>query len=73
VEILIFRTNVTCRKVADDLAPLFDGCSAVLKWSFDLEDCDRILRVEAPSNISEALIGLLQNKGIECEELPYEL
>ncbi|WP_288878812.1 hypothetical protein [Pedobacter panaciterrae] len=73
MEILIFRTTVDCRRAIDDLSPSFNGLLAVIKWSFDLEDCDRILRVEAASDISKELIGLLQSKGFECEVLPYEL
>lgn len=39
------------------------------KWSFDLEDCDRVLRVEANMISPEEIFDVFQNAGFECEEL----
>ena len=38
-------------------------------WNFDLEDCDKILRIDSPTEITETIIKLLQEKGFKCEEL----
>ncbi|MEJ0105481.1 MAG: hypothetical protein WDO19_24265 [Bacteroidota bacterium] len=40
------------------------------KWNFDLEDCDKILRIDSQTEISQPVIKLLQNIGFDCEELP---
>jgi len=39
------------------------------RWSFDLEDCDKILRVESEKDIVEILCYNLEIKGINCIEL----
>lgn len=39
------------------------------KWSFDLEDCDRVLRVETNSLSPEEINHVLRTAGFDCEEL----
>lgn len=41
-----------------------NGC-----WNFDLEDCDKILRVETQSLHAPTITSLLKNQGFYCEEL----
>lgn len=41
-------------------------------WNFDLEDCDRILRVSEPID-PEAVIQLLHDHGFLCRELGDEI
>lgn len=69
-EILIFKTNVTCQKQVEQLQALLHENWAISKWNFDLEDCDKILRIEASAEISEEIIKLLHSKGFDCQELP---
>lgn len=38
--------------------------------NFDLEDCDKILRVHAPSISNHHIIELLNSYGYHCEPLP---
>ena len=66
----IFRTNVShplqANFVANAIVRSFEGC----KVNFDLDDCDRILRVEAEALESEAIIGLVSELGVRIEVLP---
>ncbi|MEO5943998.1 MAG: hypothetical protein ABIP30_06460 [Ferruginibacter sp.] len=39
------------------------------KWNFDLEDCDRILRIDSEENIVLKIINLLKKYDINCEVL----
>ncbi len=68
-EILVFRTNVNTSKAIRELAPLFNGHLFISRWNFDLEDCDRILRIEASAQISDEIIKIVRSKGFDCEEL----
>ena len=68
-EVLIFRTNVNTPKAIKKLAPLLNGHLFISKWNFDLQDCDKILRIEASAKISEEVIKILRGKGFDCEEL----
>jgi hypothetical protein len=71
-EVEVYRTNVTSRSAADwllgQLYRYFPG------WciSFDLEDCDRVLRVESPGVAipTDFIAALLQENGYGCEPLP---
>jgi len=66
----VFRTNVNDPAQARMLLALihqaFSGCAA----NFDLEDCDKILRIESESAVQpRLLIDLLKNFGCEAEVL----
>ncbi|MDB5270793.1 MAG: hypothetical protein JWP58_3833 [Hymenobacter sp.] len=43
MDVLVFKTSVTR---SHHIPPLRLGLDAVGRWSFDLDDCDHILRVE---------------------------
>ena len=38
--------------------------------NFDLEDCDKILRIHASSISNNTIINLMNSFGYQCEELP---
>jgi len=38
--------------------------------NFDLEDCDKILRIHATSISNNKIIDLMNSFGYQCEELP---
>lgn len=69
--IWVFKTSVTDSVQAAAVKPILrqilppEGT-----WNFDLEDCDKILRVDAAALAVENLINSLKSEGILCEELP---
>lgn len=69
--IVIFKTSVAERSDVEHLKPFFDQQLKNVLWNFDLEDCDKILRIESQTDIKETTIKLLRDKGYDCEELPY--
>lgn len=43
----------------------------IYDWSIDLEDIDKVLRIEAEQTLVEKeVIDLIQDCGYVCEELP---
>jgi hypothetical protein len=36
---------------------------------FDLEDCDKVLRIESSFDVTQQVIQLMQENGYDCEEL----
>ena len=70
----VFKTNVKeveqARMLADHIQKTFVGYAA----SFDLEDCDRILRVECATGLIQAswVIDILHFFGFKAEVLPDE-
>ncbi len=64
----VFKTNVTRAIEAAELVALLQGYFPGSKVSFDLEDCDKVLRVEGRV-VSGKVSGLLSERGFECSIL----
>ncbi len=67
--ILVFKTNVLDISDAQILYPVLAKHLANTVWTFDLEDRDKILRIDSPDAISGTIVRLLNSSGYECEEL----
>jgi hypothetical protein len=65
----VFKTNVQHRELAEQLASILRGRFTFSKINFDLEDCDKILRVEDKQICVEVIIEILSTHGFECEVL----
>lgn len=72
-EIFIFKTGVHTAAHVQQVAALFGSIEAIKQWSFDLEDCDKILRIVALDIRPRAIEQLLLKEGLACEHMPYEL
>ena len=71
MKIEVFKTDVVDPEQAKWLVDQIERNFANCKVNFDLDDCDRILRVAAKNNIqSDLLIDLLKNIGCRAEVLP---
>ena len=66
----VFKTNVEHRELAEQLASILRGRFVFCKINFDLEDCDKILRVEGNQICVESIIEIRSTHGFECEVLP---
>jgi len=67
--IYVFKTSVSTKRAVEQLKPLINKIIHEIAWNFDLEDCDKILRLDTCSNCSKSVVQLLQEKGFECLEL----
>jgi predicted RNA binding protein with dsRBD fold (UPF0201 family) len=65
----VFKTNVQQTELATQLASALSQRFPFLKINFDLEDCDKILRIEGGQVCVETVIKLLSSQGYECEVL----
>ncbi len=71
MKVEVFKTNVAdperAKWLVDQIERSFINC----KVNFDLDDCDRILRVVFEGKLqSDLLIDLLKNVGYKAEVLP---
>ena len=71
MKVEVFKTNVAdperAKWLVDQIERNFTNC----KVNFDLDDCDRILRVVFDGKIQfDLLIDLLKNVGCQAEVLP---
>lgn len=65
----IFKTNVdrtASQELLSQLKLQFPSC----KINFDLDDCDRILRMEGPDFCKEMVVKILERNNHTCEVFP---
>ena len=67
--IYIFKTSVKTKLQVKNLKPGINKLIPNEKWNFDLEDCDKILRIDCEENIVLKITGLLNINNFKCQEL----
>lgn len=68
--VLVFRTSVADSSRVESLRPLLnDLVGRSGRWTFDLDDRDRVLRIESDIANTEEVIRLLRERGEQCSEL----
>jgi hypothetical protein len=71
--ILVFKTTVKTKTDVERIDKALNSYLGTRKWNFDLEDCDKILRIESesakPSVLRSNITALMKNSGFECAEL----
>jgi hypothetical protein len=70
MDILIFKTNVSGKINIDEVRPHLDSLSGLQRYTFDLDDIDKILRVEAHNVSPRKVESVIKEAGYHCEELP---
>ena len=67
--ILIFKTNI--RTPADKLVvkDVLDDHRQIEKWTIDLDDIDRVLRIVSRTLCCRDIIQLVRQQGYQCAEL----
>lgn len=69
MDVLVFKTSVATPLQVSRVQPLLAAMADIKQYNFDLEDCDKVLRVVS-SRIEPATINhLLHVAGFACEEL----
>jgi hypothetical protein len=67
---LVFKTNIQSDQALKEVNTLLDTNAALLTWSVDTEDVDKVLRVKSTADNSAEIISILKQAGYSCEELP---
>ena len=65
----VFKTNVNKIETSEQLIQQVLNHYPHSRVNFDMEDCDRILRVEADMVVPEKIIEILTANGYLCEVL----
>lgn len=73
MEIFVFKTNVNTTQTAEKVHQLLLSDPQITKVTFDLEDCDKILRIESENLVQENIVHQLENIGIQVQELPDQI
>ena len=65
----IFKTNIDEQQQAEVLLKLLSQTFPEFKINFDLEDCDKVLRIEGSNVVPEKIMDLVKAKHYVCEVL----
>jgi hypothetical protein len=67
--IYVFKTSVKTKMQVKKIKPHLDNIFPAATWNFDLDDCDKILRIDSDENIVCKMKALLNLHEFYCEEL----
>jgi len=67
-QVLVFRTNLNTKAEVQKIKQALNK-KAIIQWSVDMEDCDKVLRVITENLTPADIIGVLRGKGLECVEM----
>lgn len=70
MDILIFKTNVSGKNNVNEVSPHLESLNGIQRYTFDLDDIDKVLRVEARGLSSQKIESVIKKAGYHCEELP---
>jgi hypothetical protein len=68
-EILVFKTNISCEEELKKIGPILSEEKNITRWNVDLEDVDKVLRIECEHLYPLSVIEILRDAGFNCEEL----
>ena len=65
----VFKTNVRHKRQAKTLLNVLSKQFPLFRINFDLEDCDKILRIEGKNIPQEKIAKLVTDNGYQCHIL----
>lgn len=67
--VAVFRTSLQTQQDVSKLANWLTAFHELTRWNVDLEDCDKILRLEGNGIDINQVQTLVRQAGFDCEEL----
>lgn len=70
IKVLVLKTNIKSELMKKKVEPHFNNHKSIYKWSIDLEDIDKVLRIEACHKLPQIeVLNLISSAGFSGEEL----
>lgn len=70
MDLLILKSDVTSQKGVRKLSRVLDPHPGITRWTVDLDDCDKVLRIELARKLTERDVQrLILPLGYHCEDL----
>jgi hypothetical protein len=70
--ILVFKTSLNHQKHVQMISPILNSHPQVINWSVDLDDWERILRIEVKDRAAEyGIAECIKALGFDCEDLDH--
>ncbi|MEQ9403943.1 MAG: hypothetical protein RIM99_10175 [Cyclobacteriaceae bacterium] len=71
MKIFVFKTDIKSHLEMSILATAFKDLRNIIRWTVDMHDIDRVLKIVALDDANEKdLLSFVKSQGIFCEELP---
>jgi hypothetical protein len=65
----IFKTNINSLSQIRSIDSILSGNSEIKQWSIDIDDCDKVLRIESDRHEINDVIGSLTIHNVFCEAM----
>ena len=65
----IFKTSINCNGCLSRVKPLLDARSDIKSWSVDIDNPDKILKVETETLSPSDVIEIIDDAGFEIEKI----
>lgn len=69
MKVLVFKTNLRFKKQINAVTPHINNLLGIARWNVDLDDIDKVLRIESTDLSPRSVEAILQQAGYFCEEL----
>jgi hypothetical protein len=69
MKVSVFKTNIQYKKQVKQIAPVLNAANIINRWNIDLNDNDKILRIESDKELLKEIETLVQDAGYHCEAL----
>jgi len=73
INVEIFKTNIQQKSEADDVYKRLSGFMPDAKINFDLDDCDKILRIEDLMIDLVSVVSIVEDLGFICKPIPDKI
>jgi hypothetical protein len=67
--VYVFKTTVKSRTAVKQIGSALNKMPWISRWNFDLQDCDKILRIEAGKIDTTTICKLVKAQGFDCMAL----
>ncbi len=71
VNILILKSNIKTKQDVEKVNQVFSQLKCIRRWTVDLDDWERVLKVESYVLSCENIAVILKKNGYECSELNH--
>ncbi len=68
-DILVFKTSIQTTVEVQFLKSILDNQEGILSWSVDLDDWEKILRIESEGINPDQIVSTLEDENIRCKQL----
>lgn len=72
LQCLVFRTSLSDRLEVEEVSGILNDLPGIKEWYVDLDDREKVLRIECSGITDSIIIETLRNIGVSAEIMPAE-